>query len=269
MSFFLRTKRSIAAIVMALVVPWLAAPACATTSVQVLATDPPGDTVTLGRNQNFYLRLGFNTDEPVHIWTQPFFHGAPVAVGSNPSSSYTGSGEALGWFFFMQPGSEVDEIRIRAGDGTDRGTQVVATFPVQITADDVPVAATSEAAWVPVLREREQTAQRQAYEQRKNTSLSTGDSLLFSGFMLLALGVGLAGFGAPAWALLRWQGAWRVAAMLPAALMAFVVLRLLMDTSRDPTSHNLWPFEILIFGAASVAAMLVLWGLRKFAAGRR
>ena len=159
MRFFLRTKRSIAAVVITLVVPWLASPAGATTRVQVLATDPPGNTVTLGRNQNFYVRLAFDTDEPVHIWTQPFFQGAPVAVGSNPSSTYAGSGEALGWFFFMQPGSQVDEIRIRAGDGTDRGTRVVATYPVRITAGDQPSAATSEAAWVPVLREREQEAQ--------------------------------------------------------------------------------------------------------------
>ena len=102
-----------------------------------------------------------------------------------------------------------------------------------------------------------------------NTPSSAGDSVLFSGFMLLALGLGLAGFAAPAWALLRWQGAWRIAAMLPAGLMAFVVLRLLLDTSRDPTSHNLWPFEILIFGIGSSAAMLVFWILRKLAASRR
>jgi hypothetical protein len=269
MGFFALTKRLIAAGIIAQFLPWPVTPAFATTSVKVLATDPPGDTLTLGRNQNFYLRLGFDTDEPVHIWTQPFFQGAPVAVGSNPSSTYTGSGEALGWFFFLQPGSEVDEIRIRAGNGTDRGTLVVATYPVRISAGDQPSAATSEAAWVPVLRAREQAAQRQAYEQRMNTPVSAGDRLFSSGFMLLALGLGLAGFGAPVWALLRWQGAWRIAAMLPAGLMAFVVLRLLLDTSRDPTSHNLWPFEMLMFGAGSAAAMLSLWIVRRLAASRR
>lgn len=41
-------------------------------------------------------------------------------------------------------------------------------------------------------------------------------------------------------------------------MMAFVVLRLIADISSDPTSHNLWPFEILMIGALSVAIMVVL-----------
>jgi hypothetical protein len=36
-------------------------------------------------------------------------------------------------------------------------------------------------------------------------------------------------------------------------MMAFVVLRIVVDVARDPTSHNLWPFEVLMWGAASVA----------------
>jgi hypothetical protein len=54
-----------------------------------------------------------------------------------------------------------------------------------------------------------------------------------------------------------------LAATLPAALMGFVVLRLIVGVSRDPTSHNLWPFEILITGALSVLLMGMLWLLRK------
>ena len=45
---------------------------------------------------------------------------------------------------------------------------------------------------------------------------------------------------------------------LPAAVIAFVVLRILVDTARDPTSHNLWPFEIIIFGAVAVGIIGVL-----------
>jgi membrane protein DedA with SNARE-associated domain len=46
-------------------------------------------------------------------------------------------------------------------------------------------------------------------------------------------------------------------AALPALWIAFVVLRIVVGTALDPTSHNLWPFEILM---ASVAS-LVLIGL--------
>ncbi len=46
--------------------------------------------------------------------------------------------------------------------------------------------------------------------------------------------------------------------------MAFVVLRIIVDTVRDPTSHNLWPFEILICGAGCVAVVAVLAIAKRF-----
>ncbi len=46
-------------------------------------------------------------------------------------------------------------------------------------------------------------------------------------------------------------------------MMAFVALGILVDVGRDPTSHNLWPFEILQVGAFSVAVMAALWAVRK------
>lgn len=46
--------------------------------------------------------------------------------------------------------------------------------------------------------------------------------------------------------------------------MAFVVARIVVDTSRDPTSHNLWPFEIVYSGAAGLALIIVLALVRRF-----
>ncbi|MGA8277423.1 MAG: hypothetical protein WB784_04430 [Rhodanobacteraceae bacterium] len=45
--------------------------ALAATRVTVLATDPPGQVVRLARGQNFYLRIGYVTDHPIHIWARP------------------------------------------------------------------------------------------------------------------------------------------------------------------------------------------------------
>lgn len=67
----------------------------------------------------------------------------------------------------------------------------------------------------------------------------------------------------------RWHGGWRIAAAVPAALMAFVVLRILLGTSFDPTSHNLWPFEILLSGALSVVVMIAVAGARKLIRANR
>ena len=38
----------------------------------------------------------------------------------------------------------------------------------------------------------------------------------------------------------------RVVLVLAAAVPAAVMARVVVDTTRDPTSHNLWPFELVI-----------------------
>jgi len=88
-----------------------------------------------------------------------------------------------------------------------------------------------------------------------NEPVSTGSMVFMSFFMLMVLGLLLVGAGAPLWGLWKWRGGWRIAAAIPALAMAFVILRIVVDTARDPTSHNLWPFEILMWGAASAVAM--------------
>jgi hypothetical protein len=242
----------------------------ATTTVEVVATDPPGDVVTLGSSQNFYLHLNYETDKPVQIWARPYFQGKVVNAGSNPSRVYpVGSGEALGWFFLFNPGTQVDEVRITAGDGSLGGTPIVATYPVQITGSDRSSEAHSSPDWVTRLNALDAAARKADYERRMNAPISSGDRILFSGFMLGMLSLGVLGFAAPAWGLWRWRGGWRIAAAVPAALMAFVVLRLLVGVSVDPTSHNLWPFEILLTGALSVGIMIAVAVTRKVTGASR
>ncbi len=232
-------------------------------SVQIVETWPSGDDVMLGRNQNFYLRLAYETDTPVGIWVTPYFHGKRVNVGSSPSPTYSGSGEALGWFFFMQPGEEVDEIRITAGDGRTKSTPVVAVWRGHLVGSSEAIDAGAQPAWVTDMLAQAKAAQDEAYRAQMSQPMSAGDVSLLNGFMLGMLALGLAGFVAPAWGLWRWRGGWRLAAAVPAAMMAFVVLRLVFDVMRDPTSHNLWPFEILMTGALSVAVIAVLGAIRK------
>jgi hypothetical protein len=51
--------------------------------------------------------------------------------------------------------------------------------------------------------------------------------------------------------------------------MAFVILRIVVDGLRDPTSHNLFPFEILIWGSFSTGVMALLYLAHKFVGGKR
>jgi hypothetical protein len=246
-------------ILAALAVLWLCGAGVAQTppGVRVLETFPPGDEVVLARNQNFYLRLGYATDHPIQIWARPYFQGEPAHAGSNPSRTYAGEGEALGWFF-LDADAQVDEVRIRAGDGSISGTHEVLSYPVHVVASDLPESSSAQPEWISRLSAIDKAAQQADYEKRMREPISGGDMALFGGFMLLMLALGIFGFLAPAWGLWCWRGGWRLAAAVPGVLMAFVVLRIVAGTSVDPTSHNLWPFEIVSAGALSAGAMIVL-----------
>jgi hypothetical protein len=230
----------------------------AATVVEVLETYPAGDEVTLGRNENFYLRLHYDTDHPIGIWARPYFRGKPANAGSNGSYSHSGNGETLGWFFFSGNRGEVDEIRITAGDGSIAGTPVVLTYPVHVMPSEGQAGGEEAPEWVARLKAVDAERQRIAYEAYVNRPVSPFSSLLVSLFMLAVLVLGVCGFVMPVRALWRWRGGWRMAAAVPAAVMGFVVVRLIIGVSVDPTSHNLWPFEILMAGLLSTVIMVVL-----------
>jgi len=241
----------------------------AETVVEVLEADPAGSEVTLGGGQNYHLRLRYSTDAPTQIWVHPLLRGEPVAAGTSPSRVYTGTGEALAWFFLMRPGLEVDAVRIDAGDGTRAGTHPVATWPVHVVSSAEPAAERPLPAWVDALRQRDETAQRAARKAAAATPPSAGDTLIFTGFLFAMLALGVLGVVAPVWAVARFAGLWKLAAALPLAGMAFVILRIIVDTRRDPTSHNLWPFEILMAGVASIGAVFSLAIVRRATAAKR
>ncbi len=117
--------------------------------------------------------------------------------------------------------------------------------------------------WVDELAASEQAQMRAQMERQAREPVSTGSVALFSGFMLLVLALLLAGIAVPIWSVWKWQGGWRLAAAVPAALIGFVVLRIIFDTSRDPTSHNLWPFEILQFGTVALIAIGIMKFIRR------
>lgn len=245
-----------------------AGPLRAETTVEVLATDPPGDAVTLGPRERFYLRIAYSTDEPVHIWAQPYFRGEPARAGSNPSGTYSGRGETLGWFFLLEPDARVDEVRITVGDGSRAGTRVLATYPVRAAGSAGAARSAARPTWVAELEARAEAARRADYEKRMSEPPSAGDTLLLTGLTLAVCAIGLLGVALPFWALRRWRGGWRVAAAVPAAMMLFAVMRIGVGVSIDPTSHNLWPFEILQTALLSAAVVGVLMLARRVTGAR-
>ncbi len=242
----------------------------AETRVRIVETWPAAQEVRLGPGQSFYLRLAYESDRPVGLWLHAYHQGRQVSVGSSPSRRRQGAGEAMAWFFFTEPVGVVDEIRIVAGDGSRDDTTVVATWRGRVSASAKPAAGIgrAEPAWLQALREQERQAQQR---DRQAAMDSTDDNdwwVLPVVWGMMALGI--VGLVVPVVATCKWKGGWRVAAMVPAALVGFVILRIVVDTAIDPTSHNLWPLELAMVGALSGGLMLVLAAARWLAgAGRR
>jgi hypothetical protein len=230
--------------------------------VRVAATDPPAE-ATLGRDQSFNVRIQYDADEPVSLWARAYAGGKRIEKGwrSNASATYSGTGDALGWVEFYVP-VEVDEIRIFAGGGKPYREWQVASHPVKLRWTDGPRVG-EPAPWVAELQ-RTTAAKWEAERRAAEANRGMGDTLLGLFIMPLFLGLVLACIGAPVWALWKWRGWWRLGAVVPFAVMAFVIGRIVVDTARDPTSHNLWPFEILYSGAAGLALIVVLAAARRF-----
>lgn len=237
----------------------------AATTVEVLDTYPSGSSVRLAPNETFYIRLRFETDEPIKIWARPYFRGEPVRAGSNPSYVYTGSGEALGWFFLFDESGAVDEIRISTGDGSIDGTHVALTYPIEVEGSRKPVAREPAPDWVEELRALDKERQRAAAQAAASQPVSAGEGLMVQFLIVAVFALGVAGIIVSVRAFMKWRGGWRVAAAVPLALMGFVVLRIIFGVALDPTSHNLWPFEILMVALPSLVIVGVLTVARKIA----
>ena len=123
----------------------------------------------------------------------------------------------------------------------------------------------AEPDWVVRMNAAASDARDAAARQAASEPLPPIAGVFFGGFVLAFFAIGIVGVAAPAWAARRWHGGWRLAALAPGAYMAFVILRIAVGTALDPTSHNLWPFEILIAGALSAIAIGALGLARRFA----
>jgi hypothetical protein len=251
--------RSLTLVALALVA---ALQARAESTARVVETFPAGD-ATLGRNESFYVRIAYRSDEPINLWARPYFRGEEVEKAmSNASAKYLGEGEALGWFALIEAG-EVDEVRILAGGGKPYRQWELARKPVQLIWTTASASGARPAPWVAELKAATDARMREEAQRRASEPVSVGETVFFSGFMLFMGALGLAGVVVPLWSVWKWRGGWRIAAAVPAAVVAFVVLRIVIDTARDPTSHNLWPFEILMVGTGALLAIGVLKLLRR------
>lgn len=73
--------------------------------------------------------------------------------------------------------------------------------------------------------------------------------------ILVLAGVGIGLVGATGYALRNWTSGWRWIAGAPLLYVIVTTLKIVVDVRADPTSHNLWPFEML--GTLAIAAVVL------------
>lgn len=217
----------------------------------------------LGVGTSLYVRIDYDSDAAIRLWARPYREGHEVRQAmSSGSELLSGTGQALGWFALTEPG-DIDEIRIRAGGGSPYREWVVANVPVRYSWSAAASPETGKPPWVEDLLQEVSARSEQRARQQAREPAKTSDVAWINGFMLLIVAIAVGSIALPVRSMIRWHGGWRLAAAVPLGLMTFVILRIIIDTTLDPTSHNLWPFEIVMFGACAVAIIGALWLARK------
>lgn len=239
----------------------------AETRVEVVETHPAGDRVTVGPGEPVWLRMSFSTGEPVRIWARPWHRGQEVPTATHGSAVYEGGGDAIGWFW-LEPGQQVDEVRILVGGAGQPDTRLVATHPVHILGAGAAQLRPPDPPWIARLQAdaEERRASWLARHPTPGAGLLTGVlATILVGGLLIA---GTLGIVAPIVAFQRWSGRWRVAAAVPLAIIALAVLNIAVGIAINRSSHNLFPMEIMLAGLVSAGIMLVLWLARRFLRAR-
>ncbi|HEX7046282.1 MAG TPA: hypothetical protein VF275_01745 [Gammaproteobacteria bacterium] len=232
----------------------------ANVTLQVIETDPANRT-ELHYDEAVYLRIAYSTDRPVRIFTRPFLRGERATTGNGPTTHAApllpaGSGETLGWFSYRGYAA-VDEVRVTAVAEDVRDPVATLSIPMQLYWDDARSATPrTKPAWVATLNAAQQQAL-SAYVPPSSNDLWLGELVIMVVFAVI-----VAGIGWPIWAWRKWRGYWQLLAGLPLAILGFWILVLIVSWVVDPTSHNLWPFELAMWAAGTFLYMAIVASAR-------
>ena len=83
--------------------------------------------------------------------------------------------------------------------------------------------------------------------------------------MPLLLALMLSKIVLPILAMWKWNAPWRWLAGLPLVVIAEFIARVVIDTAKDPTAHNLWPLALTLRGFGGLLFLGVLWAIRSAA----
>jgi hypothetical protein len=227
----------------------------------------PDSGSTLARGQNVYVRVAYESDQPLRFQAAGYFEGSRHdKLAMNPSAVHpAGSGEALVWVF-AHDDTRIDEIHVRVCDaGWKELFAVPASAAVEwrAGAPDAP-----EAPWAAELAAAQQRAVSQAIEAEPGESTVLGK--LWS--VIVTLLVPLAFLSLPAYPLFQFYALWKLrgtARLLSALPLVFMLPIYGYSFFALSKGSNLWPlFAIFASPVALIVVIVVMIVARRKAAER-
>jgi hypothetical protein len=228
-------------------------------------TPEPG--LVLSNGQNFYLRVAYESDQPLRFQAAGLFEGAEHGeLAMNPSAVHpAGSGEALVWLF-AHDDTRIDEVHVRVFDA---GWKELFAVPVSASVEwraGAPQA--PEAPWAAELAAAQQREVSRAMTAEPGESSALGK--LWS--VVVTLLLPLAFLSLPAYPLFQIYALWkmrgraRLFSALPLVFMLPIYAYSFVALSKG---SNLWPlFAIFASPVALIIVIAVMVVARKRAAER-
>ena len=234
------------------------AAAGASPDVRIADTDPPL-TRNLSRNTVLYLHLRYRSEAPLRVQVKGFLEGAEVVDGVswNPSPPYpAGEGEAIVWIAYSKP-SRLDELRVEISDGNWQPVLILKQ-PANIAWTGLVADEPERAEWVKRLRDAQQKATHESIakigDDWPGNLLGFFAMISVPGYFVLQILFGL-----------RWSGWWRIAALIPLAIMLPAIGHAVFALS---AGSNIWPIVMILTAPIGFLYLLVA-AVAKYVGGMR
>lgn len=230
--------------------------ASARNQLTLIETDPVTP-ATLGYWEEFYLRIGYTSDNAIRVRAEAFSGGQRVTEITSGSLLYpSGTGEAFFWLAYTRV-QHVDAIQITATDDGGWKTFAQISVPVDLTWTGVRSATSrAKADWVNQALAEESRREKAVFAAHMNRPVPLGGSLLFIAVM----------WSIPAYFVLqvvllwRLRDGWRKAIAVPVIPMLAVVAYTIfayLDGS------NLFPLVLIFAAPIALIYLLVILGVRR------
>ena len=224
--------------------------------VQVRGTDPATPAV-LGKWEQFYVRVGYETDRPTYVRGTAFLGGKPVTSMTSGSMRHeAGAGEAFFWFAYTDP-AHVDRIVMTAHDAKTNQAIAQTAISVDLTWTGAPVGtARPRPEWVVRMQAEQDRRVKEQSLAYMNRPVPWWESVLFFAVIWSVPGY----FVVQAIALWRWRGGWRIAAAIPVLPMAAILLYTIVAFR---AGSNLFPLVLIFTSPPALIYLVILTILRR------